>query len=178
MIALRKIMIMKGPSGKSPCRACNIYSIKFLGNEQGRGKIQYYPHLFKPDPLNLQQLPLQRHVWQTIRDVCIANKPNLFQDSGITGMSILLELRTIHFTKSFPNDTMHMILQNITEQIYKLWSGTREIDVREGMDFVLSKNMLDEIGQHMWNSWPEIPTALGQAPHNIFKHAKSFKVKE
>ena len=40
---------------------------------------------------------------------------------------------------------MHMILQNITEQIYKLWSGTQEIDVREGMDFVLSKNILDEI---------------------------------
>ena len=67
-------------------------------------------------------------------------------------MSILLELRTIHFTKSFPHDTMHMILQNITEQIYKLWSGTQEIDVREGMDFVLSKNILDEIGQRMRNS--------------------------
>jgi len=93
-------------------------------------------------------------------------------------MSILLELRTIHFTKSFPHDTMHMILQNITEQIYKLWSGTQEIDVREGMDFVLSKNMLDEIGQRMWNSQPEMPTALEQAPHNIFKHAKSFKAKE
>ena len=145
-------MMMKGPSGKSPCRACNIYSIKSLGNEQGRGKIQYYPHLFRPDPLNLRQLPLQRHIRQTIRDVCIANKPNLFQDSGITRMSILLELRTIHFTKSFPHDTMHMILQNITEQIYKLWSGTQEINVREGMDFVLSKNMLDEIGQRMWNS--------------------------
>jgi len=45
-----------------------------------------------------------------------------------------------------------MILQNITEQIYKLWSGTWEIDVREGMNFVLSKNILDEIGQHMRNS--------------------------
>jgi len=53
MIALRKIMMMKGPSGKSPCRACNIYGIKSLGNEQGRGKIQYYPHLFRLDPLNL-----------------------------------------------------------------------------------------------------------------------------
>ena len=46
------------------------------------------------------------------------------------------------------------------------------------MDFFLSKNMLDEIGQYMQNSWPEIPTALGQTPRNIFKHAKSFKAKE
>ena len=53
MIAFRKIMMMKGPSGKSPCRACNIYSIKSLENEQGRSKIQYYPHLFRSDPLNL-----------------------------------------------------------------------------------------------------------------------------
>ena len=139
IIVLWKIMMMKSPSGKLSCRACNIYGIKSLENEQRRGKIQYYPHLFKPDPLNLQQLPLQRHVWQTIRDVCIANKPNLFQDSGITGMSILLELRTIHFIKSFPHDTMYMILQNITEQIYKLWSGTQEINVREGMDFVWAR---------------------------------------
>ena len=73
---------------------------------------------------------------------------------------------------------MHMILQNITEQIYKLWSSTQEINIREGMDFVLSKNMLDEIGQCMWNSWSEMPTALEQASRNIFKHAKFFKVKE
>ena len=75
MIALQKIMMMKSPSGKSPCKACNIYSTKSLGNEQGRGKIQYYPHLFRPDPLNLRQLLLRRHVRQTICDVCIANKP-------------------------------------------------------------------------------------------------------
>ena len=33
MITLQKIIMMKGPSEKSSCRACNIYSIKSLGNE-------------------------------------------------------------------------------------------------------------------------------------------------
>ena len=33
MIVFQKIMIMKDPSGKSPCKACNIYDIKSLENE-------------------------------------------------------------------------------------------------------------------------------------------------
>ena len=44
---------------------------------------------------------------------------------GINRASILRELRSLHFTRSFPIDIMHCVLLNIAGTLFRLWNGTK-----------------------------------------------------
>ena len=48
-------------------------------------------------------------------------RANLSRDYGITHRSILLNLATIHFPRSFPVDTMHCMALNIPKAMFQLW---------------------------------------------------------
>jgi len=43
---------------------------------------------------------------------------------GVTGRSILTELRSISFPRSFPVDIMHLFFENIAIHMFKHWTGT------------------------------------------------------
>jgi hypothetical protein len=53
------------------------------------------------------------------------DSPDLSKEFGITRASILLELRSLHFPRSFPVDIMHCVLLNVSETLYKLWNQTK-----------------------------------------------------
>jgi hypothetical protein len=44
---------------------------------------------------------------------------------GISRKSILLELRSLHYPRSFPVDLMHLVLLNVAPSLYKLWNRTK-----------------------------------------------------
>src|SRR6266508_3399822 len=67
---------------------------------------------------------------------------------GIKGRSILFELKSIEFPRSFPIDIMHLFFENVTPQMFKLWSNQffKEDNLNNlSFPFILSKSSWKEI---------------------------------
>jgi hypothetical protein len=58
-------------------------------------------------------------------------KSRLATTYGINHRSILLELRSLYFPRSFPVDVMHCILLNVLPKILELWQGKRFEDEKK-----------------------------------------------
>ena len=121
MVAIQKVMSWAGPNGKFPCRCCSIKGIRSHGNADGNGKHYYFPHTFSG--YDVGSLPTRRNIRSEITRVCIANTNAARTDSGISGYSGLLKLRSLQWTRSFPHDSMHMLLLNTTRHLFKIWHG-------------------------------------------------------
>src|SRR6266511_682185 len=71
---------------------------------------------------------------------------------GIKGRSILFDLKSIEFPRSFPIDIMHLFFENVVPQMFKLWSNQffKEDNLNNlSFPFILSKSFWEEIGQIM-----------------------------
>src|ERR1700712_3770576 len=42
---------------------------------------------------------------------------------GITRVSSLTQLSSLHFPHSFPLDLMHCVLQNVVPELHRIWGG-------------------------------------------------------
>jgi hypothetical protein len=149
MKAIEKAMGMAGTNSRSPCRMCKIRGIlalpaSIVGQTQSNRRINYYPHTYQG--IDVHRLSYRRNLRKTIHDVCFANNEEVRKNSGIRGLSILLELRALHFPRSFPYDTMHLIFLNTVKNIFKIWKGIRLVDRQEKKDWVLSEDDIDDIG--------------------------------
>ena len=109
--AIADIMGFKRPGNAfRPCRHCLITGT--LGSN-----IYYVPHT----DYNFDRQPLRHeNLREIIHLVAEANSPQHCKQYGINRASILLELESLHFPRSFPIDIMHCILLNITETLWKL----------------------------------------------------------
>lgn len=105
-------------NAKSPCHQCKIKATAF-------GRHYYVPHT----PQVLDKLPLregvreQIKIWANVKGV--GTRQEMSTLTGITRESILLELNSLHFPRSFPFDPMHGFLLNVGPSLYNLWSGGR-----------------------------------------------------
>jgi Domain of unknown function (DUF4218) len=103
---------------------------------------------------------------------------------GINRASILLELRSLHFTRSFPIDIMHCVLLNITETLFKLWNGTKlgfeQEASAEAIDdqYHLSSEAIILISETLAAARRDIPANLCRAPRRIDKNYKGYKAAE
>jgi hypothetical protein len=95
---------------------------------------------------------------------------------------LALELRSLHFLhfpKSFPVDIMHLVLQNLSPTLFKLWSRTKlAIDKPGHEDFEVRSYHLDDeaiesISTALDAARATIPTYLGHAPRRIDNHMHS-----
>ena len=103
----------------------------------------------------------------------------LFLILGIKGRSILLELMSINFPRSFPIDIMHLFFENIAPHMFKLWSARFfKDDILNATPFVISKSSWDTIGTLMQNNKKNMPSEFGRPPRNIFKHNAGYKAEE
>ena len=98
---------------------------------------------------------------------------------GIKGKSILFELTSIKFPKSFPIDIMHLFFENIASQMFKLWSSRffKDDDLNT-TPFTISRSSWNTIGVLMQNNKKMIPLAFGRPSRNIFKHNAGYKAEE
>jgi hypothetical protein len=175
-------MGMKKPGNAFlPCRSCNI-----KGERRKDNKGTYYvPHA----AYGLQDLPLREELRETIYLVEQSCSEEWKTRTGITRSSILLELESIHFPRSFPADIMHCVLQNITPTLFKLWNGTKlaiddprtrgsYVDNSGMPSYCLTKQSLASIGSALSEARGNIPTYLGHAPRRIDAHYKGYKAAE
>jgi len=100
---------------------------------------------------------------------------------GIKGKSILFELESIDFPRSFPIDIMHLFFENVAPQMFKLWSNQffKEDSLNNlSFPFILPKSSWEEIGQIMKKNKKNIPLEFGRPPRCIFKHHAKYKAEE
>jgi hypothetical protein len=103
---------------------------------------------------------------------------NLF-NLGIKGRSILFELSSIKFPRSFPVDIMHLFFENVAPQMFKLWSSRFfKDDNLNATPFTISKSSWEAIGVQMQNNKKNMPLGFGRPPRNIFKHHAGYKAEE
>jgi hypothetical protein len=164
-----------------PCRFCLIKGQmeQMEQTDLKRSKTYYVPHT----DYNFDSPPLRCGDLREVIDLVVtADSPIASKDSGINRASILTELRSLHFSRSFPIDIMHCILLNITETLFTLWNRTKLSSVQNtqstGGDCYLSKDSIDAISKSLANARSDIPAGLCRAPRRIDNHYKGYKATE
>jgi len=130
---------------------------------------------------NFNSPPLRDNLRYIIQLVVDADSPAYCTQHGITRASILLELRSLHFPRSFPIDIMHCVLLNITENLYHLWSR-KKLGFEACLPPVENRHLSDAsiaiISESLVSARGDIPTYLSRAPRRIDKHFKGYKAVE
>jgi len=98
---------------------------------------------------------------------------------GIKGASILFELSSIKFPRSFPIDIMHLFFENIAPQMFKLWTSRFfKDDNLNATPFSIPKSSWEEIGIQMQTNKKNMPIEFGRSPRNILKYFAGYKAEE
>ena len=101
---------------------------------------------------------------------------------GVAQYSVFYQLDTIDFPRSFPNDVMHLIFQNVVPKMVRWWTGeflkTDEDGRRFADELTIPRSNWRLIGKDMENSLRSIPSSYGKALRNISKYSGSFKAEE
>ncbi|KAG9125491.1 hypothetical protein FRC07_007398 [Ceratobasidium sp. 392] len=180
MPAAAKLMSMKGPNGKFPCRACKIEGINPGGS--GRNRNTLYTPLSRPfaphtsirryDPLNLLRRSHADHIQQALNvqgAVNNAAEQVLSRDTGVNGLSPLARLASLEFPTSFPHDFMHLMFENILPTLIGLWTrrGRWKNFGTNNEDYRLSDEVWTAIGAACAQSGDTIPAAFGCRVPNL-----------
>jgi Transposase family tnp2 len=172
--ALAEAIGMKRPGNAvRPCRTCMIKA-------ELASRTYYVPH----SEYDFENPPLRSNLREMIQLVEEADSDDYRRETGITRSSILLELRSLHFPRSFPVDIMHLVLQNLSPTLFKLWSRTKlAIDKPSHEDFEVRSYHLDDeaiesVSSALDAARGTIPTYLGHAPRRIDNHHKGYKAAE
>jgi hypothetical protein len=132
IIAIEKMLNLKGHNGFCPCRSCKM---KGARNVAGRDTIYYYPLQHPDDPgqprrsWNPERLPLREHgdfvkVFNKLNKLKKGkHKKDLTFHEGIKGLPALRRVGCLDFARSFPWDIMHLFFENIVRILVNLWSG-------------------------------------------------------
>src|SRR6266496_5359402 len=92
---------------------------------------------------------------------------------GIKGRSILFELKSIEFSRSFPIDIMHLFFENVASQMFKLWSNQffKEDNLNNlSFSFILSKSSWEKIRQITNKNKKSVPLEFERPSCCIFKY--------
>ncbi|KAJ7247743.1 hypothetical protein C8J57DRAFT_1240684 [Mycena rebaudengoi] len=144
IIALEKIMNIKGHNGFCPCRSCEI---KGARNIAGHEKIYYVP-LTHPDG----------RVWvaESIGDMAIHQNEIAF-NSRIKGLPTFHRVGSLDFARSFPWDLMHLLFENIIPILIFFWLGKfKKLDVGDE-DYEISAEIWEEIWAETVDAVKDIP---------------------
>lgn len=184
--AVAAVMLYKGHTGMTPCRSCYIHG-QLLGTH-------YYPAHRRPDDLvvpaddskspeiDINQLlqNLRTHE-DYLKDLEIIEEARnktqgelIRKEKGVSGRSILAEIDSIDFGRSFPHGIMHMILVNNTANLVSLWTGKfRDVELKQD-SFILSSETWKEIAKNVDTAMNLIPSCFTRRLPNIFNSRLSY----
>ncbi|UZO21338.1 uncharacterized protein OCT59_013734 [Rhizophagus irregularis] len=175
--ALSKILYLTGHNSYSGCRFCNLRGTL---NEMNRHV--YYPLQQNIDPI---RLPIRTHdemltSINQIEHLKGDRRETYIRNCGIKGKSILFELSSIKFPRSFPVDIMHLFFENIAPHMFRHWIGKfyPKNDERNSNNYTISSKTWIEIGEIMEKNRSNMPSDIGRPPRNIIKHSAGFKAVE
>ncbi|GET53357.1 transposase domain-containing protein [Rhizophagus irregularis DAOM 181602=DAOM 197198] len=184
MPAVSKLMCMTGHNAYLGCRYCYL---KGVYSEESRHV--YFPcsmprtsDITDFDPKELPKRTednFLNDISKIINETNKKTKVSVIKETGINGRSILFELKSTKFPRSFPVDIMHLFFENISINMFKHWSGTYFKDQSlNNEQYVLNSQVWKQIGQIMHECRKQIPLEFGRSPRNIFKHHNGYKAVE
>ena len=195
--AMAKLMGISGHNSLQYCRFCECEGVF---SKHTYCPLQS-PHDWSKEPFDYDPADLPLRTDDGYREAANTNlrypqaldpDPPAKPPYGVSQYSSLYELATIDFPRSFPNDIMHVVFENVVPKLYKWWTGAflkkkddmnveSEIYVEENDKIVLdkeNKNIWKIIGQNMSSSRSTIPTSYGRSLRDIAFYNKSFKAEE
>lgn len=172
MPAMAKLMSMKGPNGKLPCRACKMEAVS---SGTGNNTTLYTPlsrtflkDRSRPsyDPLNLPRRTHAEHIRQALNVEATKNdtaEEAQQRNTGINGLSPLARLSSLDFPTSFPHDFMHIMFENVLPSLFNLWirAGRWEGFGTGDEDYLIGAKVWKEVGAACARSGDTIPAAFG-----------------
>jgi hypothetical protein len=177
MLAVAKLMCMKGHNGKHPCRACRIGGVRNPDPSPGEDNKTNYTALSRPfttgrheprdhDPLELPRRMHQEFIMHAQLVEAAHNDAEEDQRArhyGINSLSPLSRLSSLDFPASFPHDFMHAIFENVVPLLIDLWTHSRKLATfgTGNEDHILDNNVWQEIGAACVQSGATIPAAFG-----------------
>ena len=184
IIAIEKLLNIKGHNGKCPCRSCKI---KAINNPDSPDKTYYAPlshprkqgeqHRFSLDPLHL---PLRAHRDWADATAQLANT-NLVKDHkalamelGIKGMPALTRVGSIDYARGVPWDFMHLLFENVVKNLVHLWMGKfKGLDAGKE-DYIIPPEIWKEVGQETVDAVKDIPSAFVRSLGNLAEDSSYF----
>lgn len=98
---------------------------------------------------------------------------------GVNGRSILLELRSIDFSASFPIDIMHALFENIAPHMFRHFNSKFfSNETLNDTDYKISSGNWNEIIKIIEQNRKTMPMGFGRPPINIQKHHSAFKAED
>jgi hypothetical protein len=182
--AVSSLMQMKGHSGVLPCRMCKIIGLRI---PKSRATHHYVPleRSRHPDTrmdpnavgtYDAHDLPMRAHteLRRQGEEVQMAltndGAADIGKAYGVKGLSIFHYLPSISFPISFPYDFMHLIWENVVQNLVSLWTGSYN-GLDEGTEsYELPQTVWDAIGLATAASGSHIPSAYGTRVPDIAKH--------
>lgn len=166
IIAIEKLLNIKGHNAFCPCRSCKI-----KGARIGTGKNQvYYVPLTHPDlpgqprrSWNPRNLPPRTHedftvVADNLDDMqYVKDQKDYTFDEGIKGLPALRRVGCLDYARTFPWDIMHLFFENVVRILVKLWSGAfKGLDVGTE-DYEIAAEIWEEIWKETAEAVKDIP---------------------
>jgi Transposase family tnp2 len=179
IVAIEKVLNIKGHNGKSPCRSCEI---KAINNPDSADKTYYVPlnHPGKIRAWKPAELPLRTHAsWADV--TAKISQANLKKDRdaiamhyGIKGMPALQRVGSIDYARGVPWDYMHLLLENVVKNLVHLWMGKfKGLDA--GIeDYVIPDPIWKEIGLETLAAVKDIPSAFVRSLGNIVEDQSNY----
>ena len=189
--AMSMVMRMTGHNGLSPCRMCKILGVRIPNSRNNTYYVPLdrssHPTVKESDSAiavyNAAELPLRNEAEmlrqaKEVRDApSQAQKDRLSMAYGIKGVSLLSNLKSLHFPLSFPYDFMHLIWENLIPNLISLWTGKfKGLDEGTG-DYEFPSSVWEAIGEATATAGSTIPSAFGARPPNLAKHKSQYSAK-
>lgn len=184
IIVCQKCLGNKGHNALYPCRNCLILAIR---DWQGNKKTHYtplrIPKQHKPTAAENEartKLKLRTHKeWVKTLDRMDAaeteeERKQIGKDAGLRQRPAFGAVGSIDYARSCPWDWMHVILENIIPNLFKLWSGDFK-GLDEGKEtYEIPPHIWDQIGQETAEAVKTIPASFVRVLKNIVTDRSSF----
>ncbi|KAF8694702.1 Transposase family tnp2, partial [Rhizoctonia solani] len=182
ILAVSKMICMKGHNGRTPCQACYMQGYPC---PLARTTVCYIP-LQRPNypiPHSPFELPMQSHA-EFLGDLEVIEaaptrvaREFLQKDLGINLRSIFASLKSIDLSSSFPYDIMHLLFENLVPNMIKHWTGDfKWLDQGNG-SYKIDEVVWKAVGRQTAAATKTIPAKFVGTIPNIAEDAKLFKAK-
>jgi len=180
IVAIEKLLRIKGHNGKAPCRSCDI---KAVNNPNKDADKTYYVPLTLPgrtQTLKADELNLRKHNdWEEIsqkiqRASKKKDKKDIAITSGIKGMPAIGRVGSLDYGRGVPWDFMHLLFENVVQNLVMLWMGKfKGLDNGTG-DFIIPKAIWIKIGDETVAAMKEIPAAFVRLLGNLAEDRTTY----
>ena len=187
IVAMERVLNLKGHNGLSPCRSCKIHGVR---NISARGTVYYVPlctpnvtHQTRPS-VRPDALDLRTHhqILTTIHLLDAAQNPTqtkqqrakISKDSGIKGSPALRRVGSLDYARSMPWEWMHLFLENILPTLVDHWTG-RFKGLDSGQEnYEIAPHIWSQIGQETVMAIRYIPASFVRVLGNIAEDRSTF----